>query len=104
MYLVGSSIDINEFDLEKCIPYFKQPIDYTKSKYETLMDPLTDKIQHLPKSKQTKYKKLMVNIIAHLSVLSKMIEKEIKDLNKVKSIPENDLESDVEITYLPNGV
>ena len=107
-----SSIDLKDFDFENiissnemklhsnCIPYFKQPIAYTKSNYETLMDPLSDKIQHLPTSKQIKYKKLMVNIIAHLSVLSRMIEKEIKDLN----IPHNDFVSDVDINYLPNGV
>lgn len=41
------------------------------------MDPLSDKIQHLPKSKQTKDKKLMMNIIAHLSVLSRMIKKTV---------------------------
>ena len=96
----NSSIDSKEFDFENVIPYFKQPIAYTRSKYETLMDPLSDKIQHLPKSKQIKYNKLIVNIIAHLSVLSRMIEKEIKD----SSIPHNDFESDVDIIYLPNGV
>jgi hypothetical protein len=58
----NSFIEKEEFDFENYLPYFKKPIDYTRSKYETLMDPLSDKIQHLPKSKQTKYKKLMVNI------------------------------------------
>jgi len=53
----------------------------------------------------------MINIIAHLSVLSKIIGKDIKDLNSRKinlfyasDIPENDLEYDIEITYLSNGV
>lgn len=41
------------------------------------MDPLSDNIQHLPESKRTKYIKFMVNIIAHLSALSRIIEKEI---------------------------
>ena len=95
----NSFVEKEEFDFENYLPYFKKPIDYTRSKYETLMDPLSDKIQHLPKSKQTKYKKLMVNIIAHLSILSRMIEKDIENID----IPENDLESDVEINYLPNG-
>ena len=96
----NSFVDINEFDFKNYLPYFKNPFERTRSKYETLIDPLSDKIQHLPKSKQTKYKKLMVNIIAHLSVLSRMIEKDIENID----IPENDLESDVEINYLPNGV
>ena len=40
----------------------------------------------------------MLNIIAHFSVLSKIIGKEIEDLN----IPENDLNSDIEINYIRN--
>lgn len=50
------------------------------------MDPLSDKIQHLSESKRIKYTKFMVNIIAHLSALLRIIEKEIENLN----IPEND--------------
>ena len=38
----------------------------------------------------------MMNIIAHLSALSRIVEREIKYLN----IPENDLESDIEISYV----
>ena len=38
----------------------------------------------------------MINIIAHVSVLSRMIENEIKYLN----IPHNDFESDVEINFI----
>ncbi|MBP1526004.1 MAG: hypothetical protein H9Q67_05880 [Spiroplasma ixodetis] len=64
------------------------------------MDSVSDKIQHLPKSKQIKYNKLMINIIAHSSVSSRIIEKDIEDSN----IPQNDFESDVDIIYLPNGV
>ena len=60
------------------------------------MDPLYDKIQHLRGSKRKKYSKLMINIIAHLSVLSRMIEKEIENMD----IPHRDLESDVEINYV----
>ena len=62
------------------------------------MDPLSDKIQHLPESKRIKYTKFMLNIIAHLSALSRMVEKEIKNLD----IPHNDFESDVEINYVRN--
>lgn len=36
-------------------------------------------------NKSNTYNKLLVNIIAHLSVLSRMIEKEIKDLNRIES-------------------
>jgi len=40
----------------------------------------------------------MLNIVVHLSALSRIIEREIKDLN----IPENDLNSDIEINYIRN--
>ncbi len=93
----NSFVEKEEFDFKNYLPYFKKLFERTRSKYETLMDPLSDKIQHLPESKQMKYNKLMVNIIAHLSVLSSMLE---KDLN----IPENDLKSDVDIIYVPNDV
>ena len=39
-----SFVDQNEFDFENSIPYFKDPVARTRSKYETLMDPLSDKI------------------------------------------------------------
>ncbi len=39
----------------------------------------------------------MMNIIAHLSVLSRIVEDEIENMD----IPENDLRSDVEINYIP---
>lgn len=94
----NSSVEKEEFDFENMIPYFKVPFERTRSKYETLMDPLSDKIQYLPKSKRIEYTKFMVNIIAHLSALSRIIEKEIKDLN----IPEKDLNSDVEINSTRN--
>ncbi len=93
-----SFVVLNEFDFENNIPYFKNPIERTRSKYETLMDSLSDKIQHLPKHKGVKYTKFMVNIIAHLSVLSRIVEKEIENMN----ILEDDLYSDVEINYIPN--
>ncbi len=43
----------------------------------------------------------MINIIAHLSGLSRIILRDIKDLNScnISDILENDLESDVEINY-----
>ena len=88
-----SLVDKDEFEFKNIIPYFKDPVFRTRSNYETLMDPLSDKIQHLPESKRIKYTNFMVNIIAHLSALSRIIEREIKDLN----IPHNDFESDVEI-------
>jgi len=93
-----SLVDQNEFDFENLIPYFKDPIARTRSKYETLMDSLSDKIEYLPEDKRKKYTKFMLNIIAHLSALSRIIEREIKDLN----IPENDLNSDIEINYIRN--
>ena len=93
-----SFVDKDKFDFDNIIPYFKVPVARTRSKYETLMDPLSDKIQHLTEEKKKKYSKLMINIIAHLSVLSRMVEKEIENLN----IPYNDYKSDVEIKYVPN--
>ena len=93
-----SLVDEDEFDFQNIIPYFKDPVCRTRSNYETLMDPLSDKIQHLPESKRIKYTKFMLNIIAHLSALSRMVEKEIKNLD----IPHNDFESDVEINYVRN--
>lgn len=45
------------------------------------MDPLSEKIQYLHKDKGNKYTKFMVNIIAHLSASSRIVEKEIKNLN-----------------------
>ena len=46
------------------LPYFKDHVARTRSKYETIMDPLSDKIQHLPEDKKKKYNKLIINIIA----------------------------------------
>ena len=94
----NSSIENNEFNFENIIPYFKNTFDYTRSKYETLMDPLSDKIQYLPEDKRKKYTKFIINIIAHLSVLSRIVEREIENMD----IPENDLKSDVEINYIGN--
>ena len=65
----NSPIENNEFDFENIIPYFKNTFDYTRSKYETLMDPLSDKIQYLPEDKRKKYTKFMINIIAHFECL-----------------------------------
>lgn len=54
-----SFVDIDEFDFENiistnemklhsnCIPYFKDPVIRLRSKYETLMNPLKDKILNL---------------------------------------------------------
>ena len=39
-----SSVDEDEFDFENILPYFKDPVAYTASKYEALMDDLLDKI------------------------------------------------------------
>lgn len=44
-----------EFDFKNIISNFKNPFDYARSKYETLMNSLSDKIQHLPESKEIKY-------------------------------------------------
>ena len=93
-----SLVGLDEFDFENLIPYFKDPVARTRSKYETLMDPLSDKIQYLSEDKRKKYTKFMLNIIAHFSVLSKIIWREIEDLN----ISENDLNSDIKINYIRN--
>ena len=93
-----SLVGLDEFDFENLIPYFKDPVARMKSKYETLMDPLSDKIQYLPKNKRKIYTKFMINIITHLSALSRIVEREIKDLN----IPIKDLNSDIEINYIRN--
>lgn len=58
-----SFIDRNEFHLENIVPYFEKPIERTRPKYEALMDLLPDRIQHLPKSNQIKYNKLIANIV-----------------------------------------
>ena len=50
-----SFVDENEFDFENIIPYFKDPVARIRSNYETLMDPLSDKIQHLTEDKRKKY-------------------------------------------------
>ncbi len=93
-----SFVGLDEFDFENYTPYFKNPIARTRSKYETLVNSLSDKIQYLPKHKRVKYTKFMVNIITHLSVLSRIVDKEIENMN----IPEDDLYSDIEINYIPN--
>lgn len=59
------------------------------------MDPLSDKNQYLTEWKQNE---LMVNIITHLSVLSRIIEKE----KKILIYQKNNLKSYVEINYLYN--
>lgn len=51
-----SFIDEDEFDFENLIPYFKCPFNQTRSKYETLMDSLSHKIQHLPEDWKKKKK------------------------------------------------
>ncbi len=89
-------VDKDEFDFENissnemklhsnCKAYFKDPIDRLRSKYETLMDPFSDKIQYLPEGKRKKYSKFMVNIIAHSNALSRVIERKIGDLNSRKT-------------------
>ncbi len=65
---------------------------------DQIMDPLSDKIQYLPEDKRKKYSKFMLNIIAHLSAISRIVERGIKDLK----IPIKDLNSDVEINYIRN--
>jgi len=47
-----SSVDEDEFDFQNILPYFKDPIARLSSKYETLMDPLSDKIQYLSVNKR----------------------------------------------------
>jgi len=74
----NSFVDQDEFDFGNVFPYFKIPIERTRSKYEYLMDPLSEKIDCLPKYKQKKYRMFLINIIAHLSVLSRIIEKDIE--------------------------
>jgi len=91
-------VDQDEFDFENLIPYFKDPVARTRSKYETLMDDLSNKIQYLPKNKRKKYTKFMINIIAHLSALSRIVEREIED----SKILIKDLNSDIEINYIRN--
>ena len=93
-----SLVDRDEFDFENSIPYFKDLVARTRSKYETLMDPLSEKIQYLPPDKRKKYTKFVINIIAHLSVLSRIVEREIKNMD----IPENYLNSVIEINYIQN--
>jgi len=95
-----SLVDEDEFDFQNMIPYFKDPIARLRSKYETLMDPLSDKIQYLSEDKRKKYTKFMLNVIAHLSALSRIVEREIRDLKT--DIPIKDLNSDVEINYIRN--
>lgn len=53
-------------------------------------------MKHLPDYKRRKYNKLMVNIIARLSVFSRIIENEIKDFN----IFHHDFESNIKINYI----
>ena len=75
IYNKDSFVSEDEFDFGNILSYFKNPIDRTRSKYEALMDPLSDK---LPESKRLKYTKFMINIIAHLSASSRIVEKEIE--------------------------
>ncbi len=93
-----SLVDLDEFDFENLIRYFKDPVARAMSKYETLMDPLSVKIEYLLEDKRKTHTKFMINIIAHLSALSRIVEREIKDLN----IPIKDLSSDIEINYIRN--
>lgn len=93
-----SCVDEVEFDFENIIPYLKNLVERTRTNYEILTDPLLDKIQYLPEYKRIKYNKLMVNIIAHLDVLSRVVKKEVEDLNT----PHYDFESDIEINYIRN--
>ncbi len=76
----NSFVSEDDFDFENVILYFKNPNNRRKSKYETLMDSLSDKIQHLLKPKRVKYTKFMINIITHLSVLSRFVQKEIENM------------------------
>lgn len=60
------------------------------------MDPMPVGIQYFSEYKRVKYRKLLLNIIVYLSVLSRTIENEIKDLN----IRMNKYNCDVDINYL----
>ncbi len=93
-----SFVSEDEFDFGNIIAYFKIPFDRLRSKYEVLMDPLSDQIRYLPEPKRIKYTKLMVNIVTHLSVLSRIIENEIENMDI--DILQTDLKSDVEINCI----
>ena len=51
MEIYKDSLVKDEFDFGSIIPYFKNPVNHKRSKYETLMDPLSDKVKYLPESK-----------------------------------------------------
>ncbi len=57
-------IKSNEFDLNKTFPYFKEPIVYTASKYELLMDMFSYKYQYLRKNK-----KYILNLFGQLRLI-----------------------------------
>ena len=64
-------IKSNEFDLNKTILYFRDPIIYTASKYEPLIDIFFDKYQYLSKKKQEIYSRFLWSIVAHLTLVEK---------------------------------
>lgn len=79
-----SSVDENEFDFQNNLPYFKILVAYTISKYETLTDDLSNRIQYLPEDKIIKYTKFMLSIVAYLTcknILYLLLQKRIEHKN-----------------------
>jgi len=70
-------IESDAFDLDQTIPYFKEPIIYTASKYEPIIDMFFDKYQYLSKEKQKIYSRFLWSIVAHLTLVEKKKKKTI---------------------------
>ena len=64
-------IESDAFDLNQTISYFKEPIIYTASKYEPLIDMFSDKYQYLSEEKQEIYSRFLWSIVAHLTLVEK---------------------------------
>jgi len=96
-----SLVGLDEFDFENLIPYFKDPIELKQDQNMKLYWMIyMIKFNIYLKIKEKYNTKFILNIIAHLSALSRIIEREIE--NSKIHIPIKDLESDVEINYIRN--
>ena len=102
-------IESDAFDLDQTIPYFKEPIIYTASKYEPIIDMFFDIYKYLSKEKQKIYSRFLWSIVAHLTLVEKNkikddLEKSGKcDLVRLEKYFAPDMESDIEIKYITDN-
>lgn len=93
------------FDLNKTIPYFKKPTDYTPSKYKIITDIFSDKYKYLSKEKQKIYSPFLWLIMGQPILVEKIIKNYLEksgkyDLGRVGNYFTSNMGSDIEIKHI----